>query len=156
MRSVLFVCTGNVFRSLTAEYALKRLLEGQRDVRVGSAGLEGGLHGVHPKVAEVLRTRGLDVSPHVPRPLTAELVRSEEIVVAMGVDHQRAIRESFGRSVPLFNELCFGSPEGVLDIHEAVGEWQARPDLALAHVVTVIDHIIGGMPHFWKGVSRAA
>ena len=37
-QSVLFVCTGNIFRSVTAEYALKIRLGGDTSCVVGSAG----------------------------------------------------------------------------------------------------------------------
>ena len=38
MRQVLFVCTGNIFRSMTAEYALKRALDGRAGLLASSAG----------------------------------------------------------------------------------------------------------------------
>ncbi|HSF32988.1 MAG TPA: hypothetical protein VLK82_21270 [Candidatus Tectomicrobia bacterium] len=38
MPSILFVCTGNIFRSLTAEYALKAVLDPRSPIRVSSAG----------------------------------------------------------------------------------------------------------------------
>lgn len=40
VKSILFVCTGNIFRSLTAEYALKQYLGPQGMDCVGSAGSE--------------------------------------------------------------------------------------------------------------------
>lgn len=43
-RSILFVCTGNIFRSLVAEYALKRYLGPQGLYCVGSARIEAKLH----------------------------------------------------------------------------------------------------------------
>ncbi|TMH71623.1 MAG: low molecular weight phosphotyrosine protein phosphatase, partial [Betaproteobacteria bacterium] len=41
---VLFVCTGNIFRSLTAEYALRRELGAQSAVAVASAGIHDYPH----------------------------------------------------------------------------------------------------------------
>ena len=38
MPSILFVCTGNIFRSLSAEYALKARLAPRSPIRVSSAG----------------------------------------------------------------------------------------------------------------------
>ena len=45
---VLFVCTGNIFRSLTADMALRRLLEGRKGFHVSSAGTEDYPLGVRP------------------------------------------------------------------------------------------------------------
>lgn len=57
MLRVLFVCTGNVFRSLTAEYALRRALGATSDVVVASAGTEEFPHVVRPIVEDYLLAR---------------------------------------------------------------------------------------------------
>ncbi len=40
MRRVLFVCTVNIFRSLTAEYALRHVLGARSDITVASASMD--------------------------------------------------------------------------------------------------------------------
>jgi protein-tyrosine-phosphatase len=40
MRRVLFVCTGNIFRSLAAEHALRKLLPQDGRIAVGSAAID--------------------------------------------------------------------------------------------------------------------
>ena len=40
LQSVLFVCTGNIFRSVTAEYALKARLDPGTSCVVSSAGID--------------------------------------------------------------------------------------------------------------------
>jgi protein-tyrosine phosphatase len=40
IRRALFVCTGNIFRSLTADVAVRRLLASREDIHVSSAGAE--------------------------------------------------------------------------------------------------------------------
>ena len=71
MRRVLFVCTGNIFRSLTAEYALRRALGDGSDLLVASAGTEDFPHVIRPVVRDYLLARGLDVTPRRRRTLTA-------------------------------------------------------------------------------------
>jgi protein-tyrosine-phosphatase len=145
-RSVLFICTGNVFRSVTAEYALRtRMGPGVRLI-VGSAGIEARPQPLHPMIVEYLRAKGADPSAHVQRKLTRELLESVDLAVAMGFDHRDFIREQFGRNVPLFNQVCFEKEEPVLDLHEVMPDWASDMDAARAYVQSVVDHIWNATP----------
>ena len=48
MTSILFVCSGNIFRSLVAEYALKAHLGSRARYLIGSAGIEASPQEIHP------------------------------------------------------------------------------------------------------------
>ena len=146
MKSVLFICTGNVFRSVTAEYALRTRMGPEMRLLVGSAGIEAKPQSLHPLIIEYLRAKGADPSAHVQRKLTRELLESVELAVAMGFDHRDFIREQFGRDVPLFNQVCFEKEEPVLDVHEAMPDWQSNMDEARAYVQSVVDHIWDATP----------
>jgi protein-tyrosine-phosphatase len=43
-----------------------------------------------------------------------------DCIVAMGRDHQEAVQQLFGLSIPLFNQLCCDRDEPILDLHEAI------------------------------------
>jgi protein-tyrosine phosphatase len=146
MRSVLFICTGNVFRSVTAEYALKARLGPDTGLIVGSAGIEARPQPLHPMIVEYLRAKGADPSAHVQRKLTRELLESVDLAVAMGFDHRGFIRTQFGRDVPLFNQVCFGKEEPVLDVHEVLPNWESDMDAARVYVQSVVDHIWDAAP----------
>lgn len=146
MKSVLFVCTGNVFRSVTAEYALRANMGPGVRLIVGSAGTEAKPQPLHPMIIEYLRAKGADPSAHVQRKLTRELLEDSDLTVAMGFDHRDFIREQFGRDVPLFNQVCFEKEEPVLDVHEAMPDWQSNMDEARAYVQSVVDHIWEATP----------
>lgn len=87
MPSILFVCTGNIFRSLTAEYALKARLDPRPPVRVRSAGIMAILQLIHPDVRAYLRQWEMDPSAHQQRRVSAELLRAADLVIAMTTDH---------------------------------------------------------------------
>ena len=70
VQSVLFVCTGNIFRSVTAEYALKASLSDGMRCIVGSAGIDAKPQSVHGWVRTQLREKGADASHHTQRQLT--------------------------------------------------------------------------------------
>ena len=58
MTSILFVCSGNIFRSLVAEYALKAQLGSRVGYLIGSAGIEALPQEIHPVVLAGLREKG--------------------------------------------------------------------------------------------------
>ncbi len=146
IQSVLFVCTGNIFRSVTAEYALKIRLGANMSRVVSSAGIEAKPQLVHAWVQTRLREKGADVTTHVQRQLTRELVEATDLVIAMGRNHQVFVREQFGRDVPLFNQVCLGHDEPILDLHEVLPDWETDPERARVYVWSVIDVIWATAP----------
>ncbi|MCS6288133.1 MAG: low molecular weight phosphatase family protein [Nitrospira sp.] len=147
MTSILFVCSGNIFRSLVAEYALKAHLGPRDRYLIGSAGIEASPQEIHPEVLAGLLEKGVDPSRHRQRKLTRDLIEATDVVIAMGRNHQAWIRGEFGREVPLFNHVCYGIDQSILDIHEIIPDWRDRPDRSRDYLRFVIDHIWDGVPH---------
>lgn len=152
--SILFVCTGNVFRSLAAEHALRARAGRESGYLVGSAGIEAKPQAVHPLVRGRLLEKGSDPSRHVQRKLTEAVLTGADVVVAMGRDHQEFIRRHFGREVPLFNQICYQRDEPVLDVEEAILDWENNQEAAKAYTLWVIDYIWEAMPAFLARVDR--
>ena len=144
--SVLFVCTGNIFRSMTAEFALKSRAEAGRAIQVSSAGLEEAPHGVLNFVSAHLKRRGFDVSGHRPRLLTEDILTAAGLAIAMGFDHRDQIDLRFGRRVPLFSEVAFGVERPLPDVWEAVPDWRTNEAAARRYGEEVIDTIVDAMP----------
>lgn len=154
MKSILFVCTGNIFRSMTAEYALKAALAAEPAYAVSSAGTQAQPQEMAPYVRARLSQRGIDPAQHRQRRVTVEMLNEADLVVTMGMDHRAYLNEQFGRATWLFNQVCFGKEEPVLDIGEALPNWP--PDLAAqaAYGISVVDYICEAMPHFIENVER--
>lgn len=148
MTSILFICSGNIFRSMVAEYALKSLLGPSSPYLVGSAGTEAFPQPVHPLIRGRLLAKGSDPSQHVQRKLTRELLDEVTLPVAMGLNHHEFIRQNFNRDVLLFNEICFQKREPILDLHEALPDWQVNLDASRDYVLSVIEYIWSTMPIF--------
>ena len=146
LQSVLFVCTGNIFRSVTAEYALKARLGPGMSCVVSSAGIDAKPQSVHAWVQARLREKGVDLSRHVQRQLTKELVEAADLVIAMGRNHQAFVREQYGRDIPLFNQVCLGRDQPILDLHEVMPNWESDPERARSYVCSVIDVIWATAP----------
>lgn len=148
VRSILFVCTGNVFRSVAAEHGLKTLLGQPSPYRIGSAGIDAKLQPVHEWVAHCLREKGADVSRHLPRLVTGELLKSHDLIVAMSHDHQDFLKREFGFEAPLFKQLCYGYDESIPDLHERYPNWEQDLATARSYVASVIDMIWEDIPSF--------
>lgn len=141
MRHVLFVCTGNIFRSLTAEHALRRCLDDE-NVLVSSAGTEDYPHVVRPEVRDYLLSKGFDVRRHERRTLTRPILEQAHLVVAMGTDHRAFIERNFGRTPLLYLEACGLEAAGLPDIEEVVEDYRTNKAAVTAHVRWTIDRIV--------------
>lgn len=147
MIRVLFVCTGNVFRSLTAEHALKRQVAGRGRIHVSSAGTRDAPEiRVREDVSAYLKGKGLDVSKHRRTLVTAELLAQSDLVVAMNTDHQKILDERYGLKVPLYLEACGMGAVPLLDVDDLFKPEDWHSDAAVCHIQKIIDQIIGACP----------
>lgn len=146
MPSILFVCTGNIFRSMTAEYALKARLESQSPIRVSSAGTVAIPQEMHPDVRAYLVQRGMDPSPHQQRKVSAEILHASDLVIAMSTDHQSFLFDTFQCRAALFNEVCQGRSEPLLDVWEAIPTWETDLEAARHYAFHVMEYICASIP----------
>ena len=94
-KRVLVLCTGNICRSPMAEAQLREhLLTRFDDAVVESAGI-GALvgHPADPMAVTLMAERGIDISDHRGRQLTAGLIRAFELLLVMEAGQQRYIEQ---------------------------------------------------------------
>ena len=134
-RSVLFVCTGNICRSPTAEAVLRHLAEEEGiELRIASAGIGDWHVGSAPdeRAQHHARGRGYDLSALRARQVRPSDFAEFDLILAMDRGHLRALErmapKEHRRKVRLFVEgrdvpdPYYGGPEGfeqVLDLVEA-------------------------------------
>jgi protein-tyrosine phosphatase len=153
MPSILFVCTGNIFRSLTAEYALKARLDPRSPIRVSSAGAVALPQQMHPYVRAYLVRRGVDPSQHQQRRVSAEILSASDLVIAMSTDHQAFLVDTFQYRAPLFNEICHGRSEPLLDIWEAIPTWETDLDATRNYAFQVMEYIWASIPYLLENLG---
>src|SRR6266566_3207050 len=96
VKSVLFVCTGNICRSPIAEGIFRQLLGNRKDIEVASAGVHA-VHGQPPSLyaVEVCEEEGVDISGLRSQPLTAALIERATHIFAMTGAHLETIQMLF-------------------------------------------------------------
>ncbi|MEM7577037.1 MAG: low molecular weight protein arginine phosphatase [Planctomycetota bacterium] len=93
---ILLVCTGNTCRSPMAEALAIDLLKDHPGAAVSSAGVyasDGGA--ASAEAVAVMAKRGLDLSGHRSRLLTAEMVAAADGIYTMTASHRRAVVQAF-------------------------------------------------------------
>ena len=88
MKTILFVCTGNVCRSPMAEGLFRHATQGRTDYRVMSAGV-GAMEGQPPSphAAHALKELGVDILQQRSRMLTSDLVEQADYIFGMTHSH---------------------------------------------------------------------
>jgi protein-tyrosine phosphatase len=125
---VLFVCTGNTCRSPMAEGLFRHLLAAklgcapaeleERGVIVMSAGIAAMLGGrAAGEAIKVLSPLGIDLTAHESQPLTDQLVRHADVMLAMTRSHRQAILAEWPNAAERVKLL---SHEGI-DVPDPVG-----------------------------------
>jgi protein-tyrosine phosphatase len=134
-RSILFVCTGNICRSPTAEGVFRRLCEAAgMELRIESAGL-GDWHVGHPpdeRAQQHASKRGYDLSAQRARQVRLKDFDEFDLILAMDRGHLRAMQQMapprHHAKIRLFvadadvPDPYYGGPDGferVLDLVEA-------------------------------------
>ncbi|HEV3025796.1 MAG TPA: Sua5/YciO/YrdC/YwlC family protein [Pirellulales bacterium] len=114
---VLFVCTGNTCRSPMAEAMFRQMVaqrlgckpeqvedRGVVALSAGIAAMAGG--GAAGEAVEVLRAMGADLSKHETQPLTEQLVRDADLVLAMTRSHRQAVLAEWPTAAERVKLVC--------------------------------------------------
>jgi protein-tyrosine phosphatase len=155
MHSVLFVCTGNQFRSPIAAEAFRRQLirDGRaQQWRISSAGTWASPgHNVLPAAVELAQLFGLNIEGHVTRMLDAKMLEESSLILVMEEGHKESIQAEFPFSrqkVHMLSQVL----EGLLyDIPDPAG---AR-DEAKGIIRDLVEAIHAGHENIYKIVEAA-
>jgi len=125
---VLFVCTGNTCRSPMAEGMFRHLVAQRlgckpeqvedRGVVVLSAGIAAMTGGrAAGEAVEVLRSMQIDISTHESQPLSEQLVRHADLILAMTRSHRQAVLSDWPAAAERLKLVCFDGS----DVPDPVG-----------------------------------
>jgi protein-tyrosine phosphatase len=127
----LVVCTGNIARSPMAEALLRAHLAARgSSARVHSAGTLDWDGPATRAATRTMAARGLDISGHHSRPLTAALVADADLILAMTRSHvwgvQAFDRDAAARTFLVVELPRLGARVGPRRADETVRDWAGR------------------------------
>jgi protein-tyrosine phosphatase len=154
---ILFICTGNICRSPTAERLVTRhRTEAQGAVlTASSAGTRAMIgHPMHETAAAVLTELGGDPSGFTARQLTPKVAAHADLVLTMTTEHRDRVLEL----IPRLLRKTFTLPEaarlaGQFHPDDISNLAALRPHLDLTESLDIADPI-GRSPHFFKTVGQ--
>lgn len=147
VKTVLFVCTGNTCRSVMAEGLMKEMVKVRDDIRVLSAGILA-IPGFGPSknTIEACNKHGIDISKHITRNLTEEMIKESDVVLVMEKIHKDYILDKWGYckdKVFLLSEYGKAADTGIdSDIRDPIGQPIEVYDACLNNIKESLERLI--------------
>lgn len=153
---LLFVCTGNICRSPTAErlaaaYAAQRSIP---YVTASSAGTRAVIgHPIHPDAAIVLEMLGGDTANFAARQLKSKIACAADLIITMTKEHRDIVLEAAPRQLPRTFTLTEAAHLASMNGAETIADLAAlRPHLAAQHQSDIPDPI-GQSPDVFAAIG---
>ena len=151
---VIFVCKQNIFRSVTAEYCLKKYLDKNNieNWSVSSAGVVAYPESMFPRLIERFKRMGVGhVVEHKQTKLNKENLEDSDFVIAMARSQKEFIENNFNYgNVYLFTELVGDGIDDVYDIGHIEGGTRTKEEF----IDDTIDYICSKTPKLFEVLSE--
>ena len=143
MMKILFVCHGNICRSVAAEFIAKkgihdRGLDPQISVASRAVSYEEIGNDIYPPMKQALARAGIPFSRHHAAIITEEDVREYDVIYYMDESNRRFLNRMFTSREKFFRIMRYDP--GILEIEDPW--YSGRYDLVVRQISRCVDHIL--------------
>lgn len=154
--NILFVCTQNVFRSLSAHKITEKYLKDNNiaEYKIDSAGtIAHSWESPYSHTLYKLKELGISDLKHTNKKVTKQLVNWANIIIVMTHSHKEYIESNFGSKAYLFNELAHNR---LTDLEDDVETDLLENGLYNLEdfIAKTIDHINDGVPKIINKIDK--
>jgi protein-tyrosine phosphatase len=149
---ILFLCTDNYTRSVTAEMCLRHYINHNniKDIEVASAGVRADsdiskYSSIH---FERMKELEIDTSTFTRIQFQKEFFDTYDVIVGMGIEHKQYLFEQYGEKVYSFNEIYKNEDSSVVvPPPDEEGKY-------LLDIRKMVDDLLQAMPDFVENLSN--
>jgi len=119
---VLFVCTQNVFRSLSAHHLMHKYVKDNNinGYEIDSCGtIAYDWESPYQHTLNLLKEKGVSIKNHKNKKITKEMCNESNFIICMTNDHKDFITKNFKVESYLFNEIAINKNTDLEDDNEA-------------------------------------
>lgn len=162
----MFVCTGNMFRSASAEYALRNYLMMNKEkiydlcgfspseIFVSSCATSVRPYPLHKSVVDEFKKKDINIFNHMYIQIDKRLIDENDLIVSMSKDHNEYLKTNFQIDSPLFNKICYDKDEGILDDWEVFDKKSQNDKKRDKHISSTVNYICDSIPFFVKNFAK--
>jgi len=157
MKKILFVCSGNVFRSMSAEYCLEKILKQKknRSWQVMSAGITAKPQLIHPQTRLTLAKLGITDVRHKQHKLHKKMLLDAHVVIGMAQNHLDFMKQKFNfTKALLFNQVALGKKISIWDIEDTVKDYKTNPIAVNKQIEKTIRQIHKNISRFYTNLKK--
>lgn len=151
---LLFVCTGNIFRSMSAEYLAKKYIKDNKIkwIQISSAWTSANPEYPFDYTLERLKQYWCNASKHKQTKVSQDVLQDKDWVICMAKHHQEVIK-SFGYEWVLFNLVAYDHNKDVMDEAEYAIKYWSFGDLS-KYVNKIVDYIHNAIPKLIEWLNK--
>ena len=139
---------------MSAEYLTKKHITDNNilDITVSSAWTIAHPENPFSRTLERLSFYGCDVSSHIQRKFTPEILWEQDLIICMAEHHRKSVNELWFEAV-LFNEIAYNKTEDILDDAEYMQIYGPHFDME-TYVYKIIDYLHEAIPFIIKNIEK--
>lgn len=155
---ILFVCTGNIFRSVSNHYCLEDYLKkhGIKDIEVQSAGVDTREKNLFSdSIYKTLQGKGINAYGHKQRQINQYIFDWADLIIVMTPLQKEIIEKKFGkRHVVLYKDILYGKFLTLRDIDEEIPDYKTKKRQEERYVRYIVNYIHKHTKRLYKRLRK--